>query len=71
MEIVGLSPFYMDKLKGDRKMSLETLARIAILLYIQTTYYLPSISYEENIIVKMFYYNRNHCNGSNKYARIR
>ncbi|NLW23136.1 MAG: helix-turn-helix transcriptional regulator [Tissierellia bacterium] len=71
-EIVGLSPFYIGQIeRGDRKMSLETLARIAYSLRTSVDYILfGSISYEENIIIKKCsIITETICNGSNKICQ--
>lgn len=52
-EIIGLSPFYIGQIeRGDRKMSIDTLANIAGLLNVSIDYILYGyIFYMENISI--------------------
>lgn len=52
-EVIGLSPFYIGQIeRGDRKMSIDTLANIATLLNVSIDYILYGyIFYMENISI--------------------
>jgi len=54
-EITELSPFYIGQIeRGDRKMSLATMAKIAKVLHISTDYLLSGSTQFKNMITKDF-----------------